>query len=240
MIGLGTIVNVLAVISGGFIGMFFNDGLKQRFQDILMKALGLSTLFIGVSGALKGMFAVQDSGLEITGTMTMIISLVLGALIGEWIDIEKRMEHFGVWIKSIVKGKDNPRFVEGFVTTSLVICVGAMAVVGSLQDGLTGDTSMLFAKSALDFVVVLIFASAFGRGAMLAAIPLGLYQGAITLFARLIEPILTEQVVADLSFVGSILIFGVGINLAFGNKIKVGNMLPSLVIVVIYSLLFNR
>lgn len=239
MLGLGTIVNVLAVISGGFIGMFLNDGLKPRFQDILMKALGLSTLFIGVSGALKGMFTVQGSGLETTGTMTMIISLVLGALIGEWIDIEKRMEQFGVWIKSKVRGKDNPRLVEGFVTTSLVICVGAMAVVGSLQDGLTGDTSMLFAKSALDFVVVLIFASAFGQGAMLAAIPLGLYQGAITLFARLIEPILTEQVVADLSFVGSILIFGVGINLAFGNKIKVGNMLPALVIVVIYSLIFN-
>ncbi len=236
MIGLGTIVNVLAVIIGGSIGLIFNGGLKKRYQDILMQALGLSTIFIGVSGTLKGMFRIIGDTIETSGTMIMIVSLVVGALIGELIDIEKRMEQFGEWLKNRVKGNSHPKFVEGFVTSSLIICVGAMAVVGSLQDGLTADASMLYTKSALDFVVVLISASTLGIGVLFSAIPLGIYQGLITVFARFIEPVLTDVMVANLSFVGSVLIFGVGVNLAFGKKFKVGNMLPAIVIVVICSL----
>lgn len=236
MIGLGTIVNVLAVICGSFIGMLCNGGLKQRFQDILMQVLGLATMFIGASGALKGIFVFHGETIETTGTMLMIISLVVGALIGEWINIEKRMEHFGEWLKVKVKGRDNQRFVEGFVTASLVICVGAMAVVGALQDGLTGDASMLYTKSILDFVIVLIFAATLGSGVLFSAIPLGIFQGSITLFAKFIEPILSDQMINNLSFVGSILIFGVGVNLSFGNKFKVGNMLPALIIVVICTI----
>ena len=148
MMGTGTIVNVLAVIIGSAIGLIFKGGIKQRFQETLMQALGLCVMFIGAAGALKGIFVVNGSGLETTATMIMILSLVLGGIIGEVINIEKWLDVFGEWIKAKVRVKNDNRFVDGFVTASLIICVGAMAVVGSLQDGLTGDASMLYTKSA--------------------------------------------------------------------------------------------
>lgn len=237
MIGTGTLVNVAAVIIGGGIGMLIRGGIKQRFQDILMQALGLSTLFIGVSGALKGMFTVNGEGLETGGAMVLILSLVLGALIGEGINIEKQFERFGEWLKRKVKSNGDSRFVEGFVTASLVICVGAMAVVGSLQDGLTGDASMLYTKAILDFVIVLVLASALGKGVLFSALPLGILQGSITLFAGVIAPVLSDRMIDNLSFIGSALIFCVGINLCFGKKIKVGNLLPALVIAVLAALI---
>lgn len=237
MIGLGTVVNVLAVIVGSLIGLIFNGGLKKRFQDILMQALGLSTMFIGLAGALEGMFKISENKIETAGTMMLVVSLVIGALIGESINIERRMEQFGEWLKKKVTTKGDSTFVEGFVTSSLIICVGAMAILGSLQDGLMADASLLYTKAILDFVIVLISASTLGLGVLFSAIPLGIYQGLITAFARFIQPILTDKVIADLSLVGSILIFCVGINLAFGKKFKVGNLLPAIVIVVIYSML---
>jgi len=239
MIGTGTLVNALAIIIGSAIGLIFKGGIKQRFQDTLMQALGLCVMFIGIAGALKGIFLVNGSDLETTGTMIMILSLVIGGLIGEMINIEKWLDVFGKWIKVKVRVKNDNNFVDGFVTASLVVCVGAMAVVGSLQDGLTGDASMLYTKSALDFVFIVITASTLGIGVMFAAIPLAIYQGTITLLARFIEPFLTAQVISNLSFVGSILIFGIGVNLSFGKKFKVGNLLPSLIIVVIASFILN-
>ena len=230
MIGLGTLVNVAAVIIGSFAGMVVKGGLKQRFQDILMQALGLATMFIGASGALKGIFVVEGSNLSTNNTMMLIISLVGGAILGELLSIEDRLDHLGVWLKQKVKLKEDNRFVEGFVTSSLVICVGAMAIVGSLEDGLHGDASMLYAKAVLDFIIVLIFASTLGIGVLFSAIPLGIYQGSITLFASAIEPLLSDARIANLSFVGSVLIFGVGVNIAFGKKFKVGNMLPAVLI----------
>lgn len=238
MIGLGTIVNVLAVIAGSSIGLVFNGGLKKRFQDILMQALGLSTMFIGLAGALEGMFKISENRIDTTGTMVIIVSLVVGAFIGELIDIERRMEQFGEWLKKKVTTKSDSTFVEGFVTSSLIICVGAMAILGSLQDGLKADASLLYTKAILDFVIVLISASTLGLGVLFSAIPLGIYQGLITAFARFIQPVLTDKVIADLSMVGSILIFAVGINLAFGKRFKVGNLLPAIVIVVICNM-FN-
>lgn len=235
LIGIGTIVNVIAVFLGSIIGILFNGGLKQKYQDTLMQVLGLSTIFIGVSGTLKGMFVITNNALETKGTMLMIISLVIGGLIGEFIDIEARMDQFGKYLKSKVKGVNNPRFVEGFVTSSIVMCVGAMAVVGSLQDGLVGDPSMLYTKSILDGIISIIFASTMGIGVLFSIIPLGIYQGILTICAKFIAPILTELMIANLSFVGSVLIFGVGVNLAFGKKFKVGNMLPALIIVIIGS-----
>lgn len=236
MTGIGTIVNIIAIIVGSGIGLIFNGGLKKRFQDILMQVLGLSVIFIGVSGALKGMFLIKDSSLETTGSMLLILSLVIGSFLGEWINIEDKMEHFGEFIKSKVKGNNNPRFVEGFVSTSLVTCVGAMAIVGALQDGLMNDPSMLFTKSILDGVISIIFASTLGIGVLFSVIPLALYQGAITIFAKFIEPFLTDTMINNMSFVGSVLIFAIGVNLAFGKRFKVGNMLPALLIVIISSL----
>jgi uncharacterized membrane protein YqgA involved in biofilm formation len=240
MIGLGTIVNAAAVVAGGLLGILFKGGLKQRFQDILMHALGLSVIFIGIAGALKGIFVVNGPELDTKGTLLMVAALVIGALLGELINIEKHLDRFGEFLKrKFTKDKNDTFFVDAFVTTSLVVCVGAMGIVGSLQDGLSGDATTLYTKALLDLIIVMVYASAKGKGTIFAAIPLLIYQGAITAFARVIQPLLTDQVIADISFVGAILIFCVGVNLMFKTKIKVGNMIPALVIVVVYDLLVS-
>ncbi len=228
--GIGTIVNTLAVIVGSMIGIMIKGGLKQRYQEIIMQALGLATLFIGASGAMSGMLKVIDNGLETQGSMLLIGSLVFGALVGEFLNIELRLEQIGEWLKSKVHIKNDTHFVEGFVTSALVICVGAMAIVGALQDGLQGDPSTLFAKSILDFIIVIVFASTLGIGVTFSALPLFVYQGSITLFATFLKPFLTQSVITNLSFIGSVLIFAVGINLCFDKKIKVANLLPAMII----------
>ncbi len=241
MIGLGTIINSLAVIVGSAVGIALKSGLKPRFQQILMQALGVCTMFIGLSGVLKGMFTVSGDVLETGGTMLLILSLIIGALVGEAINIEAKLEKLGGFIKSKIKLKnDEGTFVSGFVTASLVVCVGAMGVVGCLQDGLTRDISTLVAKSALDLVIVMIFASAMGIGTMFSAIPLFIYQMAITLLAGVISPVVTDTLISNLSLVGSALIFMIGINLAFGDMLKVkfktGNMLPALLIPIVWEM----
>lgn len=228
--GIGTIVNTLAVIIGSMIGIMIKGGLKQRYQKIIMQALGLATLFIGASGAMSGMLKVIGNGLETQGSMLLIGSLVFGALVGEFLNIELRLEQIGEWLKSKVHIKNDTHFVEGFVTSALVICVGAMAIVGALQDGLQGDPSTLFAKSILDFIIVMVFASTLGIGVTFSALPLFVYQGSITLFATFLKPFLTQSVITNLSFIGSVLIFAVGINLCFDKKIKVANLLPAMII----------
>ena len=243
MIGLGTIINVVAVILGSAIGLLIKNGLKQRFQDILKQGCGVATIFIGISGALKGLVYISATGqIETKNILLLVISLVLGGFIGELLNIELRMERVGERLKKLVSPKEDSRkdgrFVEGFMTSTLVICVGAMAIVGSIQDGLTGDFTMLATKSALDFVITLIFASTLGIGVMFSAIPLGIYQGSITLLAVLIAGFMTDAMISGMSSVGSVLIFCVGINLVFGKIIKVGNMLPAILIPVIYSLIF--
>ena len=203
----------------------------------MMQALGVCTIFIGLSGALKGMFSVENGSLETSGTMLLIGSLVAGALLGEWIQIEKWMDHFGEWLRRKVGGKNDSQFVEGFVSASLVICVGAMAIVGALEDGMRGDYSMLAAKAVLDAGIVLVFASTYGKGAVFSALPVGIWQGLITFFARFLEPVLTTQIISDLSFTGNVLIFCVGVNLAFGKRFRVGNMLPALLFTVLFDVL---
>lgn len=230
MIGLGTIVNAFAIIAGGLIGIIIKDSLKPRFQKTLMSALGLATIFIGASGAMSGMLKINHNALETQGTMLLIFSLVLGALIGEFLNIEEKLEILGNWLKDKVKTRSDDQFVEGFVTASLVVCVGAMAIVGALQDGLLSDPSTLYAKAILDFLIVMVFASTLGIGTLFSALPVGVYQGLITIFASFLKPILTDAVILNLSFVGSVLIFAVGINICFGKKIKVGNLLPAIII----------
>jgi len=239
MRGLGTIINVIAVLAGSGIGLFFKSGLKQRFQDILMQACGIATIFIGVGGALSGILSMNaETGVISTkNTMLIVASLVIGGLLGELINIEKRLDRFGEKLKAMVKAQNDNSFVDGFVTASLVICVGAMAIVGSIQDGLTGDYSMLSAKALLDFIIVMVFASSLGIGVLFSALPLGLYQGAITLCAALIAPYLSDALISDMSCVGSVLIFCVGYNIAFGKKIRVGNLLPAILIPIVRAFL---
>lgn len=236
MKGLGTIVNVLAVIAGSGIGLCIRSGLKPRFQSILTQACGIASLLIGLGGTMAGMLTFENGSFATQKTMLLIFSLVLGALLGEAINIEQKLDALGERLKKLVKdGNANNRFVEGFVTASLIICVGAMAIVGALQDGLVGDHALLFSKSILDFVIVMVFASSFGIGVMFSALPVGILQGSVTLCAGLLAPILSDALIADLSFVGSALIFCVGVNITFGNKIKVGNLLPALLVPVVCS-----
>ena len=240
MIGTGTIANVLAIVVGGCIGLLAKGGLKAHYQEGILKALGLSTLFIGASGALAGMLTAENGALSSAGvgdTLVMVLSLALGALAGEFIDLDRRMEHLGAWLKSKAdRGGDN-QFIQGFVTASLVVCVGAMAIVGSIQDGLTGNATTLYTKAVIDGIVVMVMASVYGKGVLFAALPVGVLQGAITACAGLLAPVFSQPVIDNLSFLGSILIFCVGVNLAFGTKFKVANMLPALVFGVGFTLL---
>lgn len=232
MKGLGTLVNVLAVLAGSGLGMLIKTGLKRRFRDILMQACGIATIFLGISGALAGLLKVENGAVSTQNTMLLIFSLVLGGLAGEALS----MEALGERLKRLVRDKSDSRFVDGFVTASLVICVGAMAIVGSIQDGLTGDHTLLFSKSLLDFVIVMVFAATFGLGVMFSALPLGILQGGITLAAALVAGFLSEALISDLSCVGSVLIFCVGLNVAFNAKIRVGNLLPALLVPVLWAL----
>lgn len=232
MPGLGTLINCAGVIGGGILGMMIKKGLSERFQNILIQAVGLCVIFLGISGTLTQMLTVDGGVIVSGGTMMIIFSLALGALLGELLNIEKHTEEFGEWIKVKTGSGSDSSFVDGFVTTSLTICIGAMAVVGAIQDGITGDISMLCAKAVLDAIIVFVMASSMGKGCIFSVIPLGLFQGGITLLSRVIEPLLTPQAVSNMSMVGSMLIFCVGVNLMFQRKIKVANMLPALVFAV--------
>ena len=235
MIGLGTIANTAAVILGGVLGLLLKNGIAKRFENILMQALGLATVFIGISGVLKYMLVVEAGGISTQGTMLLIFSLVIGCLVGEWVDLESKMEDIGIKLKALARVKNDNRFVDGFVTTSLIICVGAMAIVGAMQDGLTGDSSMLIAKSLLDFVLVAILTAAYGIGSAFSAIPIFIYQGAITLIAALFGSVIGDNLIAELSFVGNALVFCVGVNLIREKTFRVANMLPALLIPVLYE-----
>ena len=236
MIGLGTIINTVAVVGGGLLGLLLKNGIAKRFEKILMQALGLATIFIGAAGVLKYMLVVENGSIGTQGTMLLIFSLVIGCLLGQLLDIEFKMEALGIKLKAAVRIKNDNRFVEGFVTASLIVCVGAMAIVGAMQDGLSGDSSMLAAKSMLDFALVAILASTYGVGPIFSAIPIFVYQGAITVIAALFGAVIRDTLIAQLSFVGSALIFCVGVNLVREKTFRVANMLPALLIPVFWEL----
>ncbi len=235
MIGLGTLINTAGVIAGGLIGLGLKNGIRKNMQEIMMQACGAATIFIGGAGALSKMLVFQDGKIETQGTMLLIFSLVLGSLLGEGIGIEQKMDLLGEKIKKAVKAENDHLFVEGFVNVSLIICVGAMAIVGSIQDGISGDYSLLVAKAILDLIIVVVFTATYGIGAVFSAVPIFIYQGAITLAAAFLGSFVSEAVINELSFIGSVLIFCVGVNIGFGKKFRVGNMLPALLIPVAYE-----
>lgn len=232
MIGLGTIVNAAAVIVGSILGLVLKFGIPERFKSTIMQAISLSVIFIGTSGVLQGIFKVLNSGrIDRQYIMLMIFSLVIGGLVGEILRIEDFLDRLGERIKKAVSKvikSENSTFTEGFVTASLVFCVGAMAIVGSLEDGLNRNFSILFAKSILDGVTSVIFSATLGIGVMFSSVAVLLYQGSITLLAGLLKPLLTDTVVLQMSMVGSVLIFAIGLNMLGVSKIKVGNLLPAI------------
>jgi len=230
MTGLGTIVNAAAILAGATVGLFIKGGLPERFQKITTTAIGLATIFIGISGALTGLLTVSGTSLSTTNTMVMIISLLAGGVVGEAIDIEKQLEHFGDFCRNkfASKSKGDSTFSEAFVTSTLLYCVGAMAIVGSLNDGLLQDHSVLFAKATLDGIMAIIFGASLGAGVYLSVIPVVLYQGGITILAKMIKPYLSDVMISRQAFVGSVLIFSIGINFIFGKKVKLGNLMPAM------------
>lgn len=232
MIGAGTIINSAAIVAGGLIGHFAGRLFRQEQQDALTKACGVSVLFIAIAGAMQGMLKI-DGGKILSGkSMLVVLCLALGTVAGELIGIEKGFEHFGEWLKKKSGNSGDSQFVNAFVTASLTVCIGAMAIVGAIQDGISGDYSTLAVKAVLDFIIVAVMTSSLGKGCVFSAIPVFLFEGAITLLARLISPVMTETAAAYLSLIGSVLIFCVGLNLVWGKKVRVANMLPAVLFAV--------
>lgn len=227
----GTIVNVMAIIAGSVVGLLIKGGIPERISESIMKALGLCTFFIGVTG-ITG----NSANLSSSDFMLVIISIVLGSLIGELLDLDKRLTMLGNKIEAMMKGKGG-RVSEGFVTASLLYCVGAMAIVGSLESGLTGIYKTLFAKSILDGVSAIIFTSTLGIGVVFSSISVFVYQGAITIAASALKSILVTSVINNMTIVGSLLIIGISINLMNLGKIKVANLIPAVFIPMIYFII---
>ena len=231
MIGLGTIINVSLIIIGGLLGLLFGGRLNRRFQETLLKSQGLCLLFVGMGGAMEKMLQISGENLSSSGTIMIVVCFAVGSLIGEACNFEKRIEQFGEWIRAKTGNANDSEFVNAFVMTSLTVCIGAMAVVGSIQDGISGDYHTLALKGVIDMIIVC------AKGSIFSAIPVALFQGTITILASFLQPIMTEQALANLSLTGSMLIFCVGVNMVWGKKFKPANMLPTIVIAVIWALI---
>ena len=224
---LGTIVNCLTIIAGSLIGILFRNGIPEKYNQTVMQAIGLSVILIGIKSALG-----------CNDLVIIIISLALGSLIGEWIGIENYLERLGNFLETKFS-KNSASFSTGFVTASLMYCVGSMAIVGSLESGLTGNHDTLFAKATLDGIVSIILSSSLGIGVLFAAVPVLLYQGSITLMAGLLKPLLVPAVISQMSATGGLLIMALGLNMIREKKLKVGNMLPAIFIPLIYFFITN-
>lgn len=237
MIGLGTIINSAAIAAGGVLGHFTGKMFRQEQQNALTRACGISVLFIAIAGAMQGMLYIDADAVVSGKSMLVVLCLALGTVVGELIGIEKGFEVFGEWLKEKTGNSRDQQFVNAFVTASLTVCIGAMAIVGAIQDGIMGDYSTLAVKAVLDFIIVAVMTSSLGKGSAFSAIPVFLFEGSITLLARLVSPIMTDFAIAYLSLIGSVLIFCVGINLVWGKMLRVANMLPSLILAVIAAFL---
>mgnify|MGYP000661150628 CR=1 FL=1 len=226
MIPLGAIINALGITIGSLVGLAFGARLPERVRAIVFQGLGLCVLVIGFKMALLTQ-----------NPLIVIFSIVIGSVAGEMIGLEARLIRVGDWLKGRLKSS-NPLFTEGMVNASVLFCIGAMAIVGSIQDGILGDHATLFAKAVLDLVIIMVMTASMGKGCIFSAIPVALLQGGVTLLSRVLAPIFTEAAIANLSYTGSVMIFCVGLNLVWGKKIKVANLLPTLVFAVLYALVF--
>ena len=224
---IAQVVNAAAIVIGALLGNRLRGGISERFRSILMQAMALAVMLIGITGAIKT-----------TDALIVVVSLAIGALIGEGINIEKRLEQAGDALKSRVKGAE-ASFTQGFVSASLIFCVGAMAIVGSLDAGLHGEYSTILTKSLIDGITAAMLASTLGIGVIFSAVAVFVYQGAITLLAGLLQPLLTDAIITEMSAVGGLLIFAIGLNMQGITKIRVGNLLPAIFIPLAYIPLVN-
>ena len=239
---MGTLINVAAIIGGGLLGLAVGHLMNDRYHKTINLAMGLSIIALAISGFVAEMLDIAQTGtgtntvFDITtkGTYIIIFSLVLGGLVGELIDIESQMERLGTWLKMKSGSAKDVGFVDGFVTSSLTVCIGAMAVLGAIMDGVAGDHTLLITKAILDFVIIMVMTSSMGKGCIFSAIPVGIWQGSITLLAKALEPIMTDVALSNLGLVGNILIFCIGINIIIDGRghIKVANLMPAIIFAV--------
>lgn len=225
---VGTIVNVGAIIVGATAGVVLRKGIPERFNQTIIQGIALTVMIIGIQMAVSS-----------KNILVVVLSIVVGGLTGEILKIEERLDSFGLWIEERL-GDGQGDFARGFVTASLVYCVGAMAIVGSIQDGLQGNPATLFVKALLDGVSAVFFASTMGLGVAFSAIPVLLYQGSITLLAQYVQAVLTQPVIIEMTATGGILILGIGIKILGIKEIRVGNLLPSIFYAVAISIIFQK
>ncbi|MBQ4567788.1 MAG: DUF554 domain-containing protein [Desulfovibrio sp.] len=235
MTGLGTLINAAGIVLGGLAGLACGKALSSRFQDILVAACGVSTLFIGLGGALEKSLVPTADGLRLTGALMVVGSFALGSFLGELVNIHAGLERFGRWLRRKSGSEGDSNFVNAFLTASFTVCIGAMAIVGSIADGLSGDISVLSLKAILDFVIIMVMTAALGKGCIFSAIPVAVLQLSVTWLAAFIGPALTPQMLHNLSLTGSLLIFCVGVNLLWKLAIRVANMLPALLVAMFWA-----
>ena len=234
MAGLGTLVNALAIIAGGIVGMVFGKKIPERMQETLLKVNGTAVLFIGIGGVMSKMLTIKDGVVNTQGSMMMIGSLAIGTVVGELLDLDGWMHRFGVCLQKKTGNGSDSHFIEGFVSASLTVCIGAMAIVGAIADGVDGNHSILFAKAVLDLIIVMVMSASLGKGCLFSFIPVVILQGSVTLLAKLIAPLITAAALNNISYVGSVLIFCVGVNLVFDSKIRVANILPAILVAALW------
>ena len=234
MAGLGTLVNALAIIAGGIVGMVFGKKIPERMQETLLKVNGTAVLFIGIGGVMSKMLTIKDGVVNTQGSMMMIGSLAIGTVVGELLDLDGWMHRFGVCLQKKTGNGSDSHFIEGFVSASLTVCIGAMAIVGAIADGIDGNHSVLFAKAILDLIIVMVMSASLGKGCLFSFVPVVILQGSVTLLAKLIAPLITTAALNNISYVGSVLIFCVGVNLVFDSKIRVANILPAILVAVLW------
>lgn len=215
----GTIINALAIVGAGFLGLILRRGIPENISRTIQDGLGILIMTIGVQ------YAIKADNLAVVG-----LSLALGAIIGEWRQWEAKLVRWGQKLEARF-GNGNNQFVKGFVSATLLFCVGAMAVVGSLEDGLTGNYQILLVKSMLDGIFSMLFAASMGIGVLLSAIPVFIYQGSISLGAEVIKPLLTDPILNNITALGGILIAGLGFNIIGITRIRVANLLPGIILV---------
>ena len=231
-------VNAGAIVAGGLVGLSVGSIISKRVQATLVSGMAVGTMFIGAGGTFSEMLVPGESGsLEVRGALMLVMSLAAGAVVGEIVDIDGKMERFGEWLKRVSHNEKDNSFLEGFVTASLTFCIGAMAIIGALEDGLKGDPSLLYLKSVMDGIFTIALTASFGKGVMFSAIPILLFQGSVTLASSLLRPIMTPEVLDAISLVGGVLIFCVGWNILWHEKkIRVANLLPALVVAAAWTL----
>ncbi len=227
----GTLVNAAAVIIGGLIGLILKKGIKEAYTDGINKVLGLSVLIIGLNGVISNMFMVSDGKLSSSGELLLIVFLVVGTLIGEMLKLDDRFSRFCKGIETKFKSEG---FASGFINGTVLFCVGAMSIIGSINDGLTGDSSILLVKSALDFVNAIIFGATLGYGVIFVFIPIIIYQGGISLLAGALSGILQGELLTQICMVGYAIIMAIGLNFILVKKFKTLNMVPALILPVVY------